>query len=142
MKVKEFMTPNVVCANTNMNVYEVAKLMNDNHIGSMPICDQNNKVVGIVTDRDIILRNVACNKPTSTPITEVMTQNAITITSDTQVEEASEIMSQNQIRRIPVVDNNVVVGVVSIGDLAEKEQFGDEEVGSCLCDICKPTKNN
>ena len=74
MDVKDCMTKNVCCCTPNTNVAEVAKLMCDNHIGCVPVCDEDNKVVGVLTDRDVILRSISCNKDVNTtPVSEVMT---------------------------------------------------------------------
>ena len=82
MKVKECMCQDVCCVRPETKVYEVAKLMSENHIGSIPVCDNNNCLCGIVTDRDIILRSLACDKfNKQTPISEIMTTNIRTARS-------------------------------------------------------------
>ena len=95
MKVKECMCNNVCCVNSKTNVYEVAKLMSENHIGSIPVCDQNNCICGIVTDRDILLRSVVCDKDLkTTPISEIMTCNVWTCKEDDDMTNAESKMAK------------------------------------------------
>lgn len=139
MKVKECMSFNVCCCNPNSNVADVAKEMSQNHIGCVPVCDDNNKVVGVVTDRDILLRCVACEKDaTQTPISEIMTCNPCCCSPDTDISKVTEAMSDLQIRRIPVCDaNNQVVGILSLGDLAQNDnKIGAKQVCDTLENIC------
>lgn len=139
MKVKECMCNDVCCVNPQTNVYEVAKLMSQNHIGSIPVCDQNNCLCGIVTDRDILLRSVVCDKDLkTTPISDIMSCNVCSCKEDDEMTNAESKMSQNQIRRLPVCDqNNQVVGILTIGDLSQKcNQIGKQEVCTTIQNIC------
>lgn len=143
MRVKECMCNNVVCATPNSTICEVAKLMNENHIGSVPVCDENKKLVGIVTDRDIILRSIACDKDIKqTKVSDIMTTDVIRTSQDTDVNWLASIMSKNQVRRIPVVENEKLVGIVSIGDLARNQNVSNEQVAECICHICDCSKQN
>jgi len=142
MKVKDFMTNDIAFVTTDAKVSDVAKLMQENHVGSVPICNEENNVVGMITDRDIVLRNVANRKdPNQTPVTEIMTTDIVTVEPNTDIYKVSRIMAEKQIRRIPVVENNKIVGMVTIGDLTKDRNF-DVEIANCLCDICRPTKNS
>lgn len=142
MKVKDFMTRNIAYVTTNATISDVAKLMQENHVGSIPICNEHDDIVGMITDRDIVLRNVANQKdPSNTKVTEIMTTDLITVDPEMDVYKVSRLMAEKQIRRIPVVENRKVVGVVTLGDLAKEKDF-DVEVASCLCEICKPSKNS
>jgi CBS domain-containing protein len=139
LKAKDIMTKNVAYLNPTATVTEAAQLMQKFNVGSVPVCDQSG-VVGIVTDRDIVVRNVAHGTNSqSTSVREVMTSQVATTTPDTDLNDVSRIMSQNQIRRIPVVENNKVVGIVSLGDIATDAKF-DTEVAGTLTDISKPNK--
>lgn len=139
MKVKDIMTKNVAYISPDCTVTEAAKLMQQHDVGSIPVCDTNG-VVGVVTDRDIVLRNVVIGTdPQSTPVSNIMTTNVATVSPDTDVGKLSDIMSRNQIRRIPVVDNNALVGIVALGDLAADSRF-DMEASEALTDISKPVK--
>ncbi len=139
MKVREIMTKDVAYIKPDTTVTEAAKLMQQYNVGSIPVCDRNG-VVGMVTDRDIVVRNVITGTdPQSTPVSNIMTTKVATVTSDTDVDQLGDIMSKNQIRRIPVVDNNTLVGIVALGDLAADRRF-DFEASDALTDISKPVK--
>ena len=147
MKVKECMCNDVYWVRPETNVYEVAKLMEQHHIGSIPVCDDNQCICGIVTDRDILLRSVICDKNLkTTPISEIMTCNVCTCSENDDVCDAQKKMSEYQIRRIPVVENNKVVGILTIGDLAHfDEELGKQEVCTTIENICNcngQVKNN
>ncbi len=139
MKVKDIMTKNVAYIKPDCSVFDAARIMQQNNIGSIPVCDQSG-VVGMVTDRDIVVRNVITGTdPKSTPVSNIMTTDVATVSSATDVEQLSDLMSRKQIRRIPVVDNNALVGIVALGDLAADRNFGTE-ASVALTDISKPVK--
>ncbi len=144
MKVKECMCNDVCCVNSQTSVYDVAKLMNDNHVGSIPVCDTNNQICGIVTDRDIILRSIVCDKNIKeTPVSDIMTCNVCTCSEDDDMEKAERKMSQNQIRRLPVCDsNNQVVGILTLGNLAQNcNEIGQQDVNKTIENICNCNEN-
>ena len=131
MKVKDCMTNNVYCVKPETNIKDVVNLMSQNHIGCVPVCDNNNDVCGIITDRDILLRSVACNKDVnSTPVSEIMTTNVCTCMQDDTINEAQNKMGTNQIRRLPVCDeNNNLVGMLTLGNLSHNTyKIGKEQV--------------
>ena len=139
MKVKDCMCNDVCCVKPDTNLNQVAKLMSENHVGCIPVCDDNNCICGIVTDRDILLRAVACEKDTKNcNVSEVMTCNVCTCTQDDEMTNAESKMSQNQIRRLPVCDqDNKVVGILTLGDLANNHrELGKQEVCDTLQGIC------
>ena len=139
MKISECMTQDVCFVKPDCNTYDAARIMCENHIGCIPVCKKKKNVVGIITDRDILLRAVACNKETkTTPVSEIMTTNVYTCNSEKEVTEAQNLMAQNQIRRVPVVDEaNKVVGILTMGDLAHHgQQIGDKEFTDTLENIC------
>jgi CBS domain-containing protein len=139
MKVKDIMTKNVAYVKPDASVYDTASIMQQNNIGAIPVCDQSG-VVGMVTDRDIVVRNVITGSdPKTTPVSNIMTTQVATVNPNTDVDELSEIMAQKQIRRIPVVENNTLVGIVALGDLAADRRF-DTEASVALTDISKPVK--
>ena len=141
MKVRECMCNNVTWVKPTDSVCNCAKLMSNNHIGCIPVCDDSQNVVGIVTDRDIILRGVACDKDAkNTPISEIMTCKVCSCTPDTHVKEAENMMKENQIRRIPVMENNKIVGILTLGDLAANPDVNNSEVTNTLEDICNCNK--
>lgn len=137
MKVKEIMTKDVACLNSDDSVERAAQLMKQYDVGSIPVCQQN-KVIGIVTDRDIALRSIAEGKDTKRQkVQEIMSSNPVVGNPDMDVEDAARIMSQKQIRRLPIVDNNSLVGIVALGDISVEpsEQDTAEEA---LKNISKP----
>lgn len=139
MKVREKMTTNVGYVKPTNTVVEAAQVMQKLNVGSVPVFDQN-KVVGVVTDRDIVVRNVAHGKiPQDTKVQDVMTSQVTTVSPDMDMDEVSRIMAQQQIRRVPVVENNQLVGIVSLGDIATDYRF-DTEASEALTEISKKTK--
>jgi len=142
MKVKECMSSNVVCVRSETTVSETAKLMMDEHVGCIPVCDTNKRVVGLITDRDLVLRTIACNKdPNTTPISEVMTTNVCNVTPESSVSEASRIMSDWQVRRVPVIEENQIVGIITVGDLANNKEVNANNVGGTVKRICSCANN-
>lgn len=146
MKIKDCMCNDVCCVNANTKISEVANLMSTNHIGCVPVCDDNNKICGIVTDRDILLRCVACDKDNkTTPVSDVMTCNVCTCTENEEISNAEMKMSKNQIRRLPICDeNNHVIGMLTLGDLAQNcDEIGKQNVCNTIQNICDTsnTKN-
>lgn len=139
MKIQDCMNKKVCCVRPETKITEIAKLMKDNHIGCVPVCDSNNCVCGILTDRDILLRAVCCNKDiNTTTASEIMTTNVCTCKQDEEVINAQNKMSEYQIRRLPVCDeNNCVIGIFTLGNLAENDiKLGKEEVCNTLNNIC------
>lgn len=143
MKVKDCMCNEVCCVKPETNVYEVAKLMSNNHIGSIPVCDSNNCICGMITDRDILLRSIVCEKdPKNTPVSDIMSCNVCTCTENDEISNAETKMSQNQIRRLPVCnEKNEVVGILTVGDLVQQDrEIGKQEVYTTLENICDCNK--
>lgn len=137
MKVQDCMTEKTICVKPETNIYDVSKIMGDNHIGCVPVCDNNDKIVGILTDRDIILRGIACDKDIkSTPVSEIMTTKVVRISPDTDINDAGDIMARNQVRRIPVVTDEKVVGMLSLGNLAQNLSINSQTLGNTLESIC------
>ena len=130
VKVKQIMTTDVSTVAPTDTVTKAASIMGQLDVGSIPVID-NNKVVGIVTDRDIILRGVANGKGANQHISEVMTTSVKCATPDMDVHTVAEIMAENQVRRLPVVENDKLVGIVAIGDLAVENIF-ENEAGEAL----------
>ena len=139
MKVKDIMTKDIVYINPNATVTEAAQLMQKHNIGSVPVCEQN-KLIGIVTDRDIVVRNIANGmNPNNTKVRDVMTSQVASATPDMDVSDAASIMSQKQIRRMPVIESNNLVGIVSLGDMATNP-YTDTEASHALSEISFPSK--
>lgn len=142
MKVKDCMCEDVCTIKPESTLREVAKMMSEKHIGCMPVCDNNNCVCGIITDRDLVLRGIACNKDiNNTKVSDIMTCNVCSCSETDDITNAETKMGQKQIRRLPVCDeNNKVVGILTIGDLANKK-VNKEELSTTLEDICNCNGN-
>ncbi|MFY9394304.1 MAG: CBS domain-containing protein [Halanaerobiales bacterium] len=138
MKVKEIMTRNVSTISPDSTIKEAAEIMRNLDVGVVPVC-QGKKPVGIITDRDIVIRNVAKAEDANKPVREVMSPGIIYAEPDMSVTEAADIMAVRQVRRLPVVENDELVGIVSLGDLALNE-LTDMEAAQALTDISVPDK--
>jgi CBS domain-containing protein len=134
--VRDVMTTNVEYCTPLDNVYEVAVKMKDLNVGVIPICEDE-KLIGIITDRDLVLRGYAEKRSGSYQVTGVMSTDLTTVKPDTSLEEASTIMAEKQIRRLPVVENGHLVGIVALGDLAVN-QMSDDRAGHALSEISEP----
>ncbi|WP_096154762.1 CBS domain-containing protein [Bacillus sp. FJAT-45066] len=131
--VREVMSTNVDVCTPLDNVFEVATKMKDLNVGAIPIVE-NNQIIGMITDRDLVVRGIAEKHPGSNPVTNVMSENLVTISADASLDEASNLMAEHQIRRLPVVENGQLVGIVSLGDLATN-QYSDDSAGDALSEI-------
>ena len=121
MKVSDVMTTEVETVQMNSTLEEVASIMKVENVGAVPVVGDDDDLVGIITDRDIVVRCVADGKdPAETSVEEVLGHDLETIEPDVDVEEAAHLMADRQIRRLPVCEDGELVGIVSIGDLAVK----------------------
>ncbi len=122
MQVKEIMTRNPDTCATNSLCSEAARKMREDNVGSLPVCDENGKCVGIVTDRDIVCQACAQNKEASaTQVRDCMSSPVKACHEDDSVEEAAQKMGQNQVRRLLVLDRNEnLVGIVALADIATR----------------------
>ncbi len=133
-RCREIMTSNVTTATREMTLQEVAVLMRDGDMGSLPIVEAK-KLVGMVTDRDIVIRATAEGKDFSTQIGEVMTTEIFSVTPNDFVFEAIRLMGDKQIRRIPVVDDSgELAGIISMADIA-LEMEDEREIAETLEEI-------
>lgn len=139
LKIKDIMTDQVAFVSPETTIVETAQLMQKHNVGSIPVCEGQN-IVGIVTDRDIVVRSVAHGKDASTsPVRDVMTSNVQSVSPEMELNQVAELMSKEQIRRLPVVENNRLVGMVSLGDLATQAKH-DVEIAQTLGEISKPSQ--
>ena len=143
MKVKECMSYSVNTVKPDASVTDCAKMMCKWHVGCIPVCDWEDNIVGIVTDRDILLRNVACDKDAkTTKVSDIMTTDVQCCDANAEIEDAEQIMINEQIRRIPVVDNGKLVGILTLGDLAANEDIYEEDLCETIEGICGCAKKN
>jgi CBS domain-containing protein len=141
MQVNEVMTPAVECVRPNDSIAAAAQKMKELDVGALPICGDDDRLVGMITDRDITVRATAgCCDPLGTCIRDVMTPGIIYVFEDQDVAEAAQLMKENQVRRLPVLNRDKrLVGIVSLGDLAV--DTGDEELaGATLEAVSEPAE--
>lgn len=138
MKIKDLMTKDVATLNSEDSVERAAELMKEYNVGSIPVCKEE-KVIGIVTDRDITLRSVAEGEnPQRQSVREIMTSNPVVGKPEMDAHEAVRVMSERQIRRLPVVEDGHLVGMIALGDLAVDPKLNDN-AGSALGAISEPS---
>ena len=140
MTIGEIMTSNPETAQITDSIMDVASMMRDLNVGFMPVMD-GNTLVGCITDRDIVIRAVADGLDTANMSAgEIMTTDLQVVTPDTDINEAAKIMEENQIRRLPVIDENgTLIGVVSLGDIAVRTQ-NLEQAGEILEEVSEPSQ--
>jgi CBS domain-containing protein len=138
MNIREVMTPNPRSVSPNDSIQNAARIMRDEDAGAVPVVD-NGRAIGIVTDRDIVVRVVAEGGQLNRPVRDIVTSALVSATPDMSTREAAALMSEHQIRRLPVVENDRLVGIVSIGDLAVKEGK-DGRIGDTLQHISEGVK--
>ena len=141
-RASDVMTPNPKAVTASDNILEVARIMRDQDTGVVPVVE-GKRVIGVVTDRDIVVRAVADGKDCSQiTVSQAMTRNIRTVKDDTPVDEILKIMSNEDIRRVPVVNNGgELVGIISIGDVAMRTSKEDK-VGQVVENISKASPNN
>ena len=142
MLVKEIMTKDICAVNPNTNLTSVAQTMKTNNIGFICVCDSNNNLVGVITDRDIVLNCVAAGlDPANCLVSNCMTSGPVSVSPNASLEDCANVMAAEQIRRLPVVDNGKVIGVISLGDLAVNLQ-NDSLLANTLRSICTPIRGS
>ena len=140
MNVQDIMTKNVQSVTPTDPVKKAAQIMKTVDCGSVPVTDQG-RVVGVLTDRDIVIHVVAENQGPDTQVEQCMTKPVVTVGPDTDAREAAEMMASNQVRRLPVVDNGKLAGILAIADLARVHIFVSES-GAALSQISEPNRHS
>lgn len=139
MQVADAMTRNVKVINPGQNIAEAARMMADEDIGSLPVAE-NDRLVGMVTDRDIVIRGLAQGKANDTAIRDVMSTEIKYCFEDDDLESVAQNMGDLQIRRLPVVSRDKrLVGIVSLGDLAETDE---PAASDALSEIAEPASRH
>jgi len=124
MKISEVMTTEVETVSADQTAREAAAFMLRADAGSIPVCE-GDKVIGMITDRDIAVRGIAEGRGPDTPVSELMSDGIICAHEDDDVREVARRMSEEQVRRLPVIDSEErLVGIVSLGDLS-RETVGE-----------------
>ena len=131
-KARDIMTKGTECAQINETVADAAKKMRDLNVGSLPVCGEDNRLKGVITDRDIVVRCIAeGGDPTSKTVKDVMSPGeVVTIGADDSLEEVIKTMGQHKVRRLPVIDGHDLVGMVAQADVARS--MPDAKVGDVL----------
>ena len=128
---RDVMTPDAQCVGENESATDAARKLSELGVGSMPICGEDDRLKGVVTDRDIVVEVLAPGKdPDSTKVIELGDGKPVTIGADDSVSEALQTMKEHKVRRLPVIDGHDLVGIVSIADLATN--IDDEETGDLV----------
>ena len=134
MEIKDIMTQSVVSIDPGESVEVAARTMTRHNIGALPVCS-NGKLCGMLTDRDIVTRCLAANRqPGSTQVRQVMTEQVTAVRPDMETGAAAHLMGRLQVRRLPVVENGRLCGMVSLGDLAVREET-ILDAGDVLADV-------
>ena len=137
MKVKEIMSKDIASLKPEDSIEKAAGMMKTHNVGSLPVCRQN-EIIGIVTDRDITLRAVAEGQNSKQQmVSNIMTPNPVVGSPDMDVNYAVNIMSEKQIRRLPIVENDNLVGIVSLGDISVEPRLQDN-AEEALSNISQP----
>ena len=136
MKVREAMTGTVRLTNPDRSIREAAQMMVDQDIGALPV-GEDDRLVGMITDRDIAVRAVARGLGPDTKIREVMSENVLYCFEDEDLDDATQNMSDIKVRRLPVLNRDKrLVGIISISDLSRREDA--EQIGKAIADISAP----
>lgn len=131
MLVSDIMNRNVISISPGEQTLAAAKLLSKYDIGSLPVCDEDYTVRGVVTDRDIVIRCVAAGKdPKDTPVNEIMTRRVVSVNPNASIRKAAALMSSEQIRRLPVVKDDKLIGILALGDIAKNEACDMEAAGA------------
>ena len=126
MKICDIMSDKVITIGMDEPVSAAARLLKSHNIGVVPVCGKDGQLRGMLTDRDIVLRCVAGNSnPQTTPVKEIMSRGIVTVQPFDDVDKAVQLMSQDQVRRLPVLDNGRIVGIIALSDMAR----------SCNCEM-------
>ena len=138
---REIMSSNAECAKTTETLADAARKMRDLGVGSLPICGEDDRLKGMITDRDIVVRCIAeGGDPTTMRVEELAEGKPVTIGADDSVEEALHTMMEHDVRRLPVIDGHELVGIVSQADVARN--LPEEKVGELVEAISGAPSNN
>ena len=142
MKIRELMTQDVETCTTEDSLQRVAALMSDLGVGIIPVLTSSgNNLEGVITDRDIVVRAIAKGMDTNTTkVSECMSNNVLSCSPETDAHEAARMMADNQVRRLPVVEDGKLCGIVALGDLAIIG-IHEDEAGFALSEISEPDRS-
>jgi len=131
---RDLMSHDVTCIRTDQTLVEAARIMRDLDVGALPICGDDDRLHGMLTDRDIVVGCLAdSGDPATTQAAEFAAEETVTVGADDSAEEVLRTMSDHQVRRLPVIDGRRLVGIISQADVARS--MGEVEVGATVSDI-------
>ena len=131
VQVKDLMNPSVVTIEPTSSAALAARLLSRHNVGVLPVCGEDRKLRGMVTDRDIVLRCVAAEEdPAQTLVREIMTRGCATVSPQDDCRAATQLMARQQVRRLPVAQGRQLVGMVSLADLAAQSACAMEAAGA------------
>lgn len=144
MRVRELMTSNPACCTPNTTAADAARLMEQHDCGSIPVIEEDRerkRLIGVVTDRDLAVRVLARGRGGDVPVRDVMSADIVSAHPDEDVKDVAKLMSERQVRRIPIVDDGgALVGLVAQADLARADRgLSDKQVGKVVEDISEPS---
>lgn len=135
MQIRELMSKSVVSITPEESAALAARLLTRHNLGMLPVCGQDGRLAGVVTDRDIVTRCLAAGQdPSRVPVEDIMTRELETLSPQEEGEAALARMAGCQVRRLPVVEEGKVVGVLSLADLARSRRY-EAEAAQALCQI-------
>lgn len=127
MKLREIMTQCVVRIHPEESAAVAARTLARYNVGMLPVCGSDGRIYGVVTDRDLVTRCIAAGRmPASTPVRDIMTANVVSALPDMDTVAAARLMGRQQIRRLPVLENGRLCGMVSLADLAAREETASD----------------
>lgn len=127
MQVRDIMTDRLIVVGQQEPIASAARLMKRHNLGALPVCDDDGRLRGLITDRDIVIRCVAADMdPADTKIREIMSRGITTCAAGEDVDDVVRTMGAEQVRRLPVVDGGKLVGMVSLGDLTRSVRYSME----------------
>ena len=136
-KARDIMTPGAICARSSDTVREAAATMADQQVGALPICGEDGRLKGMLTDRDIVVKAIAKGRnPSECTASEFAEGKPVTVGADDDAREILRTMGQHQVRRLPVIDGHDLVGMVALADVARA--LPDQPVGDVIDAITKP----
>ena len=141
MKVRDVMTKQVIRIGAQEPVEVAARSLTHYNIGILPVCGGDGRVCGVLTDRDLVTRCIAAGRsPATTKVQEIMTGRVIAVTPDMDAAMATHLMGREQVRRLPVVENGRLCGIVSLGDVAGEENYvmdAADALAEITANVCK-----
>ena len=139
MKANDIMTERPEGVTPGTSIAEVARIMREMNVGIVPVTDDDGHLLGVITDRDITIRVTAAGlPPQDVTVQDFMSPNVITVSPDDSVDQVRQLMADNQIRRVMVTQDDKLVGVISLGDIALNERYEDAKNGQVLEEVSEP----